>query len=448
MAAVRILLVSYWYPPAVGAAAERIGSFARYLPEHGWDVTVLTAARKPALPEQAGVEVLAVPDRLAGAGPAFADYEPRRRRASWRAALREWLLFPDRFALWARAAAKTGVELLRRERFDLILASFPPASSALVGLRLHEVTGIPLVVDFRDLWLGPGGYEPRSRRSLAAHRKLERAVVSAATALVAVSESMAIALATAHGFNIGRIFPIPNGYEPATISSTETDEAAKRQPETGKEQRTPNGPPAAKPPADTAILHSQFPILHSVTISHVGTVIARNRPDLFFESLRRLRDDPRLADVEFRFVGNLSRDYAASLGPEGRVTTTGLVSRQDARREMQTADALLLLTGSYVGRWGYNAKLFEYIQTGRPILCLEETPHTNDRGLLERFAAERSFIAPIHDPAAIADAVERLRHSLAAQHEPAAARLDTDSQEFSRANLAARLSDCLRRVAK
>ncbi len=41
----RVLLVSYWYPPALGAAAERIHAFANYLPDHGWQTHVLTAER-------------------------------------------------------------------------------------------------------------------------------------------------------------------------------------------------------------------------------------------------------------------------------------------------------------------------------------------------------------------------------------------------------------------
>ncbi len=408
MAAVRILLVSYWYPPAVGAAAERIGSFARFLPEHGWDVTVLTAARGCAPPEQAGVKVAAVRDRLAGGEPAFADYDPRRRASGWKSALRGWLLFPDRFAVWARAAAKTGVKILRRERFDVVLASFPPASSAVVGLRLHEASGVPLVVDYRDLWIGPGGYEPRSGRALAAHRELERAVVRAAIALVAVSEPMANALAEEHGFDRVRIFVIPNGYEPT-------------------------------PAADSGFRNSQFAIRNSLVIAHVGTVIARNQPDLFFESLRRVKDDPRLSSIEFRFVGNLSRDYAESLGLGGRVTTTGLVDREQARREMETADGLLLLTGAYVARWGHNAKLFEYVQTGRPILCLEEEQGSNDRKLLERFTPDRAFFAPTSDAAAIAAAIERLRAYLVARPNPAV-ELDAAFREYSRANLAGRLA--------
>ena len=113
-------------------------------------------------------------------------------------------------------------------------------------------------------------------------------------------------------------------------------------------------------------------------ITHVGTIIARNRPELFLQCVMQLARSGKLDRTRFRFVGNLSRDYLRDEGLENVVETTGLVSRERAREEMESATALLLLVGKYVGTWGNNAKLFEYVQTGRPILCLEETPDSND----------------------------------------------------------------------
>ena len=39
----KILIVSYLFPPAGGIAVQRALSFAKYLPQHGWDVHVLKA---------------------------------------------------------------------------------------------------------------------------------------------------------------------------------------------------------------------------------------------------------------------------------------------------------------------------------------------------------------------------------------------------------------------
>jgi glycosyltransferase involved in cell wall biosynthesis len=408
----RLLTVAYWYPPAVGAAAERAWAFARYLPEHSWQCHVLTARRSSPAPSAPGVVVREVGDCLSGGDAPFRDYDPRQRPSRVRACLRE-LVFPDRFVCWQRSAVELGSELIGRHGIDVVLASFPPASAVNLGLRLSRDSGVPLVLDFRDRWLGPGGYEPVFGRTRRRHAELERAAVARSKMIIAVSDAMADAIAQEQNYDRSRIVVIPNGYEPAT-----------------DDLESAGASPTVPPPPS------------GLTIAHVGTVIPRNRPDLFFQSITKLLAGERLRDVMFRFVGNLSRDYLDAAGLGRVVQTTGLVSRSQAMGEMHTANALLLLTGRYVGAWGYNAKLFEYIRARRPILCLEESPGSNDRKLLEQFAGERSFFAPLDDPDAIGRAVEAVRQHLAAPRPPATLAEDAFAA-YSRPNLVARLAGCL-----
>ncbi len=369
-----LLLVSYWYPPAMGAAAERMDAFARYLPEHGWRTHVLTASRDDGVQDAPHGSVHRVRDRMARAAQPFPDYDPRRKPSRLRGLFRG-LAFPDRFVFWQRAAFDVGKTIIAAGNIDLILTSFPPASAAVLGLRLSQDKGIPLVLDMRDRWFGPGGYEPTGRRSRQKHEQLRREVATHATAIVTVSQAIADAIADEYGLDRSRVFVVPNGYEPVDDSE------------------------AMLSPSASA----------SFTITHVGTVIPRNRPDLFFESIIALKDHACLRETLFRFVGNLSQAWLDAVGLASVVHATGMLPRDRARREMYAADALLLLTGSYVGKWGNNAKLFEYLQTPLPILCLEETPNSNDRKMLERFAPGRSFFAPLDDPQAIAEQVGRLR---------------------------------------
>jgi len=412
----RLLLVSYWYPPAVGAAAERIVGFARYLPEHGWQPHVLTAQRDSPPPDIAGVTLDAVRDPRATPGPTFADYDPRQRPPRWKAILRD-RIFPDRFAAWQKVAFLCGRESLRQQPCDLILASFPPASVVQPALRLHLDSGVPLVLDFRDLWIGPGGYAPRREKAIRAHMDLQRRAISHAAALVAVSEPMADHLAEEQQFDRDRVFVIPNGYEPSGTV-----------------------PPPSQPTTQGDETGGQTTVAQRpIIIAHVGTVIPRNRPDLFFDSVASIAEHPTLGDVRFKFVGNLSRDYLREVGLASVIESTGLVAREEAREHMQHADALLLLTGSYVGRWGYNAKVFEYIQTGRPILCVEESPGSNDRKLLERFYRERSFFAPAGDAEALAEQIDRIKQYLATRS-AAALELDGAFRDYSRPALAAALA--------
>ncbi|MBN2563088.1 MAG: glycosyltransferase [Phycisphaerae bacterium] len=432
----RLLLVSYWYPPAIGAAAERIHAFAKYLPDHGWHTHVLTAGAPDARAcshgprsgqEPEGATLCTVADPLAPKTPTFPDYDPTARPSTLRTWLRE-LVFPDRFMRWQRAAFRPALNIIRRRGADVLFASFPPASVVLLGLRLHRETGIPLVIDYRDRWLGPGGYEPRLNTTRRRHARLERDAIAHATGIITVSDAMADALADEQGFDRGRIFVIPNGYEP----HEPTDLAD-----------SPSGQESASTNRQSSIVDPQSP--GPLTIAHVGTVIPRNRPDLFFESITALKGRGDLSDVTFKFVGNLSRDYLDDAGLTSIVKTTGLLPRDQASQQMQRAHALLLLTGSYVGRWGRNAKLFEYLQTGRPILCLEEAPDSNDRTLLEQFARNRVFFAPIDGPEAIAAQITKLRHYVGENPTPAL-EMDPAFRDYSRPKLTAQLALCLARL--
>ncbi len=38
----RVLMIAYYYPPLGGAGAVRPLQFSKFLPEYGWNVTILT----------------------------------------------------------------------------------------------------------------------------------------------------------------------------------------------------------------------------------------------------------------------------------------------------------------------------------------------------------------------------------------------------------------------
>jgi len=366
----RVLMVGYWYPPAVGAAAGRTSGLARALPDYGWQPTVLTAGiddpHDPAY-------VRRVRDPLA-AEVRFSDYEWPELAGRRRSAARS-LLATDRFFLWRRRAVRAALRTLA-DRPHAIWATFPPASAAAAGWRLSERFSAPLVLDFRDLWFGPGGYTPATALHGWLQRRLEHRVTRAAAGMVAVSDRMAGFLSDHYHIARARVAVITNGFDAAQCPLGEAPRRA-----------------------------GEF------VLSHVGTVIPRNRPDLFF---RAVAGCPRIETwrregLRIRFVGNLGRATAGRLELGGVVETTGLVSHAQAWRETRAASALLLLVGDYVGQWGHNAKLFEYLRSGRPILCIEETTGSNDRRLLEQFAPQRCVFGSLKDAASVVDAIERTR---------------------------------------
>ena len=53
---------------------------------------------------------------------------------------------------WYRHALKKGLEILSKEKFDVIFSSYGPSMSHLIASKLHKQTGVPWVAEFRDLW--------------------------------------------------------------------------------------------------------------------------------------------------------------------------------------------------------------------------------------------------------------------------------------------------------
>jgi glycosyltransferase involved in cell wall biosynthesis len=142
----KILYISQYFPPEIGAPAARASELARHWSTQGHDVTVLTG----------------FPNHPNGIVP------PEYRRALRRMIAREtvdgtkvvrsWLLpFPNRkpyermlnYASFFASSAITGTFLSRP---DAVIASSPQLLVALAGWWIARCKGVPFVFEVRDLW--------------------------------------------------------------------------------------------------------------------------------------------------------------------------------------------------------------------------------------------------------------------------------------------------------
>lgn len=376
-----VLMISYWYPPTPGAGAQRAAGFARHLAAYDWKPIVITAGRDDFTPHEAAKfprKAVADGDALVIRKPDFrqpedalADYAGSPRPCGFRAWLRSFFV-TDRFSLWAASAAAAIERCMLEVEPACIWATFPPQSCALLPFQLRQTRDRPIFLDLRDPWLGPGGHLPASARQRRVWGDRERLCVEASRAIVVISNAMRDDLVSRLGVPADRIAVIPNGFDAHRCGLVE-------------------------------VLRTR----PALTLAHIGSVSHRNRPDLLFAALAAGRNRLPSA-LRVRFVGNLSRAYVAELGLQNFVEPAGLVSSAEAWRETCSSDALILLVGDYVGRWGHNAKMFEYIRSGRPILCLEETSNSNDRRLLEQLAPERTIFASLKQPDEIINGIGRV----------------------------------------
>ena len=169
----KVLFLSYYFPPAGGSAVQRCLKFTKYLPEYGWQPHVLTARVQDVfvrddslmhqIPEQVKVVRTPAPDLYgiySGRGKRAVDLgaisTSKAGKGSWIQRLALWvrrtLFIPDARIGWLPFAFFRGLEIIRKEKIDIIFATSPPFTTALIGNLLSTFTGIPWISDYRDPW--------------------------------------------------------------------------------------------------------------------------------------------------------------------------------------------------------------------------------------------------------------------------------------------------------
>ena len=213
----RVLIISYYWPPAGGSGVQRWVKFAKYLPAEGWQPVIYT----PSNPE-----MLAVDKTLADEVPPEAEvirrhiFEPYsayrqllgRKSASEggsdevnpvnsrnKTLMQKALLFirgnffiPDPRCFWIRPSVKFLKKYLKRHPVDIIISTGPPHSMHLIAMKLSRATGLPWIADFRDPWTRMFYFKHLSLSGpvIRIHRRLEKQVLDRATAIISVSPSV------------------------------------------------------------------------------------------------------------------------------------------------------------------------------------------------------------------------------------------------------------------
>ncbi len=419
----RVLVIAYYFPPMGLSGVQRVAKFVKYLPEHGWQPTVLTiepagyfAYDTTLLHEvkKAGVAIC----RTASWDPTrfFRRHqtiplpsEPQRRRLS---SVSQLLFVPDNKIGWLPHALRAGRRLLKEQAFDAIFSSAPPYTAHLIAARLSRQSGLPLVVDFRDDWVG----NPRHLYPTPLHRflnqRLERRVMRASSHAIAINEPIRCALAernTRKGFQPS-ISVIPQGFDAEDFAIE----------------------PAVRKPGTMHLLYS-------------GIFYDAQTPDYFLRALAQVvAHHPEVRNhIEAIFVGLLpeaSVRLAERLGIGDLVRYKGYVAHDEAVAQLQATDVLWMTIGQRPGAGGISTgKLFEYFGTRKPILAL--VPGGAACEALRPYGA--ACIVEPDDVAAIAQSI----WGLFAQWQGGALPAPNESyvQLFERRRLAGQLAACLSR---
>ena len=339
----KVLLVSFYFPPAGGGGVQRPLKLAQYLPPLGIETHVLAPDDPRWIHRDEGLRVptQAWVHRARYIGPMgrkpaeeLHGKQGLERAATHAKLLGRRALVPDENVSWNLTAIPAAIRLVRRHGIDVVITTSPPNSIHLVGVAVKRATGVRWVADLRD---SPVAHVHRRSESAAVRAKekvdlgIARLVARSADAIVGVADFISDEVRALEPR--GRVVTIPNG------SDFDDFEGLAYTP--GERLR----------------------------ITHAGSFFGKRDPRPFLQAL----SDSGL-DIQARFLGDFrsaDREWAEGLGLGDRLELIPYAPRATSLALQRDSEALLLLIPDAGGRGKgvLSGKVFEYIAAGRPILA-------------------------------------------------------------------------------
>ena len=358
----KVLIITYYWPPSGGSGVQRWLKCVRYLREFGWEPVVYTAldSEYPVIDESLakeipeGVEVIRRPiwepyklykrftgqkkDKRVVSG-FLNDKKPSltKRLSMW---IRGNVFIPDARKFWIKPSIKFLKTYLQENPVDMIVSTGPPHSMHLIALGVQKKLNIPWVADFRDPWTNIDFYKELKLSAWAdrKHHRLEKAVVIKADGVVVIGHTMKEEFEEIVNRKIDIIH---NGYDEADMK-----------PQTAEDR------------------DKQFSIMH------IGLLNQHRNHEAFWQALSELKAEVEgfEADLSVKLVGKADVTAMDSIDRNGMKANVELVDylpHSEAIVQQGRAQVLLLSINNTPNAKGViTGKIFEYLASGRPILCI------------------------------------------------------------------------------
>jgi glycosyltransferase involved in cell wall biosynthesis len=410
----KVLIITYYWPPSGGAGVQRWLKFSKYLPEFGWEPVILTVDPELAaypvtdislnedIPGNIKVHKTAATDyfsiykkdktKIPSAGFAISvDNTVKGRVLRF---VRGNFFIPDPRKGWNKFAFKKACDLIETEDIKHVVTTSPPHSTQLIGLKLKKkYPSIKWIADLRDPWTDIYYYNQfyPTIISKLIDSGYEKSVLKNADKIIAVGSSLKnILLQKVNGID-KKIEVISNGFDEVDFIKSES----------------------TTPP--------------KLTLTYVGT-LSDNYPVIgLMEALKKLK--VKGIDFDLRFIGSVSQNAKVIILNSVKNTSVEFLSHvihSEAIRYMMNSSVLLLIIPSHSSnRSIITGKIFEYLSSGKPVLCIGPedgdaaaiikkcnagaTAGYNDSVKMYDFLSNLSILPRLSDRAAV---MEFSRHSL------------------------------------
>jgi len=357
----KILIITYYWPPAGGPGVQRWLKFAKYLPEFGWKPVIYTPENPsyPLLDESLMKDVpkdldivktkiwepYQLAEKLNKSNKKFkAGQFDVGKNQSWKSKLSIWVrgnfFIPDARVFWVKPSVKFLEQYLKENQIEVVVTSGPPHSLHLIGLHLKKkLPNLKWIADFRDPWTEISYYKhlKLTKSSDQKHRQLESEVFRNADITLATSYT------DAENFrkNGANALCITNGFDESD-SNTQILKFSNTQ--------------------------TKF------TLSYIGVLEQLRNPENLWKALNDLVTENEEFAEQFtlKFAGRID-DKILNLiehsNLKNHILNLGYLSHDKAIEEMQTSEILLITNFPNDSSKGIiPGKIFEYLATGKQII--------------------------------------------------------------------------------
>ena len=357
----KVLIITYYWPPAGGPGVQRWLKFVKYLRDFGIEPVVyipenpnypmLDNSLENEIPE--GITILKKPIfepyQIAGlfsknqaktiSKGIIADERNQSFLQKSLLFIRGNLFIPDARKFWIKPSVKFLKTYLKEKGIKKIITTGPPHSLHLIGLKLKQELDLKWIADFRDPWTQIGYHKKLklNESSKKKHLSLEREVLNLADQIITTS------FTTKAEFKEKTSKPI------SVIT---------------------NGFDAEENEAQTNELDGKF------SISHIGSLLSERNPENLWKALAELvkENSDFEKDLELKLAGTVSEEVINSIKSAGlgdKLQLLDYVSHNQAIALQQKSRLLLLIEiNSEETRGIIPGKLFEYLMSKRPILAI------------------------------------------------------------------------------
>jgi len=379
----KVLIMTYYWPPGSGAGVQRWLKFSKYLPGYGWEPIILTVdpdfAAFPVTDFSLNSEV---PDNLVvhktKARNYFRFYKKNKSEipsAGFAADdekgffslisrfIRGNFFIPDPRRGWNRFAFKKACEIIEYHRIKNLITTSPPHSTQLIGLKLKKrYPSINWICDLRDPWTDIYYYKEFYPTCLSYRIDscYEKKVLKSAGKIITVGKSLGEIYSSKLPHLNEKIVIVSNGYDTDDFSGLK------------------------------ASLPGHF------TISYIGTLSDKYPVAGLLRALKKFDENKR--DFRLRFTGFVSsgqKESILSALSNSNVEFNPYADHSKAIKSMADSTVLLLIIPDHQSSKSIiTGKLFEYLASGKPVICLgpvdgdaadilEESGHGNTFGYLD-----------------------------------------------------------------